>query len=198
MVSQILEPKVLMENRFSPEQSAPAPLRKSRLKQPGLTDSKAQGFGEREDIPFRKCPNDATLDWVGKSLKFAVCLAGSGNFEMALRIQTRISGDVFVVRCDGRIVFGDEGAALRARIGDMLSGSPRIVVNLKGVHHVDSGGLGILVGLSVSARNRGGEIKLVNPSQHVNDLLRRTKLDTIISVYRNDEDAVAAFRKRVA
>ena len=117
---------------------------------------------------------------------------------MALRIETQISGDVFIVRCDGRIVFGDEGAALRERIGNMLSGSPRIVVNLNGVHYVDSGGLGILVGLSVSARNRGGELKLVSPSQRVSDLLRRTRLDTIISVYRNDKEAVAAFRKQVA
>jgi anti-anti-sigma factor len=76
-------------------------------------------------------------------------------FLMALGIQTQISGDVFIVRCDGRIVFGDEGAALRERIGHMLSGSPRIVVNLNEVHYVDSGGLGILVGLAVSARTRG-------------------------------------------
>jgi anti-sigma B factor antagonist len=117
---------------------------------------------------------------------------------MTLRMQTQISGDVFIVHCDGRIVFGDEGAALRERIGDMLSGSPRIVVNLNGVQYLDSGGLGILVGLSVSARNRGGELKLVNPSQRVSDVLRRTKLDTIISVYGNDEAAVAAFRKQVA
>src|SRR5437660_6130107 len=119
---------------------------------------------------------------------------------MALGIQTHISGDVFIVRCDGRIVFGDEGAALRERVRQMLSGSPRIVVNLNGVHYVDSGGLGILVGLSVSARNRGGELKLVSPSQRVSDLLRRTRtrLDTIISVYRNDKEAVAAFRKQVA
>ena len=117
---------------------------------------------------------------------------------MALRIETQISGDVFIVRCDGRIVFGDEGAALRERVRNMLSGSPRIVVNLDGVHYVDSEGLGVLVGLSVSARNRGGELKLVSPSQRVSDLLRRTRLDTIISVYRNDKEAVAAFRKQVA
>src|SRR5437867_6956519 len=84
---------------------------------------------------------------------------------MALGIQTHISGDIFIVRCDGRIVFGDEGAALRERVRQMLSGSPRIVVNLNGVHYIDSGGLGILVGLSVSARNRGGELKLASPSQ---------------------------------
>ena len=117
---------------------------------------------------------------------------------MALRIETQISGDVFIVRCDGRIVFGDEGAALRERVGNMLSGSPRIVVNLNGVHYVDSEGLGVLVGLSVSAKNRGGELKLVSPSQRVSDLLRRTRLEGIISVYRNDKEAVAAFRKQVA
>jgi len=117
---------------------------------------------------------------------------------MALRLQTEISGDVFIVRCDGRIVFGDEGAVLRERVGKMLAGSPKIVVNLKGVHYIDSGGLGILVGLSVSAKNRGGELKLVSPSKRVNDVLRGTKLDTILKVYGNDGEAVAAFRKQVA
>jgi len=114
---------------------------------------------------------------------------------MALRIETQISGDVFILRCDGRIVFGDEGAVLRERVGNMLSGSPKIVVNLTGVNYIDSGGLGILVGLSVSARNRGGELKLVSPNKRVNDLLQRTNLDTILRVYGNDEEAVAAFRK---
>jgi len=92
-------------------------------------------------------------------------------------------------------VFGDEGAVLRERVGNMLSGSPKIVVNLTGVNYIDSGGLGILVGLSVSARNRGGELKLVSPSKRVNDLLQRTNLDTILRVYGNDEEGVAAFRK---
>lgn len=44
---------------------------------------------------------------------------------MALRVQTQISGDVFTLRCDGRIVFGDEGAILRERVGNMLMGTPR-------------------------------------------------------------------------
>ena len=80
----------------------------------------------------------------------------------------------------------------------MLSGSPRVVLNLEGVHYVDSGGLGILVGLSVSARNRGGELKLVSPSQSVGELLRRTRLDAIINVYGNEDEAVAAFGKQAA
>jgi anti-sigma B factor antagonist len=100
--------------------------------------------------------------------------------------------------CDGRIVFGDEGAVLRERVVSMLAGTPKIVINLEGVEYIDSGGLGILVGLSVSAKNRGGELKLVSPNQRVKELLRRTSLDTIFRVYGKNEDAVAAFHKQVA
>ena len=117
---------------------------------------------------------------------------------MALRLQTEISGDVFILRCNGRIVFGDECAVLRERTVNMLPGTPRVVVNLNEVNYIDSGGLGILVGLFVSAKNRGGEIKLVLPRKRVKNVLRCTNLDRIFSLYENDNEAIAAFRKQVA
>ena len=117
---------------------------------------------------------------------------------MALSVETQISGDVFILRCNGRIVFGDECAVLRERVVSILTGSPKIVVNLAGVDHIDSEGLGMLVGHLVSARNRGGELKLASPCTRVKDLLRRTNLDTIFRVYANNDEAVAAFRKQVA
>ena len=117
---------------------------------------------------------------------------------MALKVQTHISGDVCILHCSGRIVFGDEGAALRERGRNILAGTAKVVVNLNGVDYIDSGGLGILVGLLVSARNRGGELKLVSPRKRVKDLLRRTHLHAIFGVYENNDDAVAAFRKQVA
>jgi anti-sigma B factor antagonist len=64
------------------------------------------------------------------------------------------------------------------------------------VDYVDSEGLGMLVGLLVSARNRGGELKLASPRKRVRDLLRRTNLDGVFSVYENDDEAVAAFGKQ--
>ena len=117
---------------------------------------------------------------------------------MALRIQTQISGDVFIFLCDGRIVFGDEGVVLRERIRNMLPGTAKIVVNLNGVDYIDSGGLGVLVGLLVSARNRGGDLKLVSPRKRVKDVLRRTNLDTIFAVYGNKDEAVEAFGRQLA
>jgi anti-anti-sigma factor len=121
-----------------------------------------------------------------------------GELGMALRVHTQVSGDVFILECEGRIVFGDEGATLRERVGSLLAGTPKIVVNLRDVAHIDSGGIGILVGFFVSARNRGGDLKLVSPNQHVADVLHRTNLHTIFTVYGNCDDAIAAFQKKTA
>lgn len=117
---------------------------------------------------------------------------------MTLTVQTQISGDVFILDCNGRIISGDECAVLRERVANMLPGTPNIVVNLEGVDHIDSDGLGMLVGLLVSARNGSGDLKLASPRKRVTDLLRRTNLDTIFRVYANNEEAVAAFGKRRA
>ena len=116
-------------------------------------------------------------------------------FSKGLRIQTQVSGDVFVFHCQGRLVFGDEGAVLQERVGIMLSGSPNIVVNLREVEYIDSGGIGVLVRLLVSTRNRGGDLKLVAPNQRVTDVLRRTNLHTVFNLYAAVEEAVAAFRQ---
>jgi anti-sigma B factor antagonist len=117
---------------------------------------------------------------------------------MTLTLRTQVSGDIFIVECEGRIVFGDEGATLRERVRGLLSGTPKIVVNLRQATHIDSGGIGILVGFFVSARNRGGDLKLVSPSGQVADVLHRTHLDEIFAAYRTCDEAVAAFPKQVA
>jgi anti-sigma B factor antagonist len=110
-----------------------------------------------------------------------------------LKMETHIRGDVIVLECAGRLVFGDEAAAFRQRIKNILMGTRKIIVNLNGVEYVDSGGLGTLVGTLASTRNQHGEIKLVRPTKRVADLLRRTRLDMVFKSYETDDDAVAAF-----
>jgi anti-sigma B factor antagonist len=112
---------------------------------------------------------------------------------MALKMETDISGDVVILYCAGRLVFGDESAAFRERVRNILMGTHQIVVNLGAVEYIDSGGLGTLVGTLASTRNRNGEIKLVRPTKRVTELLQRTRLDHVFKTYENDEDAVAAF-----
>jgi len=109
-------------------------------------------------------------------------------------METDISSDVVIVYCAGRLVFGDETAAFRERMKNILLGTQQIVVNLSGIEYIDSGGLGTLVGMLASTRNRHGEIKLVRPNQRVTDLLQRTRLNTVFKAYERDDEAVTAFR----
>ena len=101
--------------------------------------------------------------------------------------------DVFILRCEGRIAVGEEGGVLRARVLDLLASATKIVVDLKQVNYIDSAGIGILTGLFTSAKRRGGELKLLSPSQPTKDVLHRTRLDTIFSVYEEEAEALAAF-----
>ena len=115
---------------------------------------------------------------------------------MPLKMETHISGDVVILHCTGRIVFGDEAAPFRERIKNILLGTNQIVVNLGGIEYIDSGGLGTLVGVLASTRNRHGEIKLVRSTQRVAELLRRTRLHTVFKSYESDDEAVAAFHSQ--
>ena len=114
---------------------------------------------------------------------------------MQLRISTRTRDGVLIVDCSGRLVFGEETAALRDLVKDSLLESKQILLNLSGVDYIDSGGLGTLVSLFTSARSLGGAIKLANLTPRVGDLLQVTKLVTVFEVYNSEELAIQSFRK---
>lgn len=114
---------------------------------------------------------------------------------MALKLSTRNVQGVVVVDCVGRITFGDEAAALREAVKVLLPQTREIVLNMKEVSYVDSGGLGTLVGLYTSARAAGGELKLAHLTHRVGDLLQVTKLLTVFDVHDTVEAAINSFRK---
>jgi len=113
---------------------------------------------------------------------------------MQLRMSTRMVDGVMLVDCSGRVVFGEESAALRDTVKKLLAQSPNIVLNLREVNVIDSGGLGTLVALYTTARNAGGAVKLARLSQRVGDLLEITKLLTIFEVFDDEEKAAQSFK----
>jgi anti-sigma B factor antagonist len=117
---------------------------------------------------------------------------------MQLRMSTRTIDGVLVVDCSGRIVFGEESASLREAIRKLLNESPKVVLNLRDVTYIDSGGLGTLVSLFTTARNAGGALKLARLTQRVDDLLQVTKLVTIFEVFDDENAAVQSFKKGAA
>ena len=114
---------------------------------------------------------------------------------MELKISQRTVNGVTIVDCSGRIIFGDEAALLRETIKSMLPQTRQIVLNLKNVSYIDSGGLGTLVGLFSSAQAGGAEIKLAQLTQRSTQLLQVTKLLTVFDVRDTEEDAVRSFAK---
>ncbi|HXZ31364.1 MAG TPA: STAS domain-containing protein [Terriglobales bacterium] len=117
---------------------------------------------------------------------------------MQLSLSTRTVDGVLVVDCSGRIVFGEESAYLRDAIKKLIAEKQNLVLNLSAVNYIDSGGLGTLVGLYITARNGGTSIKLANLTQRVGDLLQVTKLVTIFEVYDSEQKAVDSIRKSAA
>jgi anti-sigma B factor antagonist len=128
--------------------------------------------------------------------RYACCIPGGREASVALKISTHDAGGITVVSCSGRIVFGEEAADLREVVKGLLPASKHIVIDLKGVSYIDSGGLGTLVGLYTSARNAGGEIKLANLTQRVHDQLQITKLITVFDCYDSEQAALKAFPRR--
>src|SRR5260370_1661898 len=114
---------------------------------------------------------------------------------MALYTSANRIDGVIVVYCNGAIVFGEESISLHIFVKDLLNKSRQIVLDLKDVTHIDSGGLGTLVSLYTSARNVRGDIKLANLGSRLNELLQVTRLVTIFEVFDKAEDAVASFNR---
>jgi anti-sigma B factor antagonist len=117
---------------------------------------------------------------------------------MALGITISKIDEVMVVHLSGAIYFGEESASLRLRVKDLLNHSRQIVLDLAGVTHIDSGGLGTLVGLFTSARKAGSDVKLANLGSHPKEVMQITKLVTIFEIFASAEDAAASFKKIAA
>lgn len=118
---------------------------------------------------------------------------------MELKINVRtLSDGIVVVDLAGRLVFGEETAALRDQVKALITEDARIVLSLAEVTYIDSGGLGTLVALYTTAQNAGASVKLARLTKRVGDLLQVTKLLTVFEVYDSEEAAVQSFRKGAA
>ena len=114
---------------------------------------------------------------------------------MNLRVSTRQVDGVSIVDCSGRITLGEGSVVLRDTVKDLLSkGHKKILLNLGDVNYIDSSGIGELVSAYTTAKNQGGELKLLKLTKKVHDLLQITKLYTVFEVKDDEAAAVKSFR----
>ncbi len=116
------------------------------------------------------------------------------EWQLKLSLETRNCGEVIIVHCQGRIVYRDEAAALSRIVGDVLTQTGNLVLDLSGVRSMDSAGIGELAMLQVRARERNVNLKCAGANRIVRTLLDLTRLDTVLDVHPSLESALEAFR----
>ncbi len=113
---------------------------------------------------------------------------------MSVKLNTRQVGDVSVVDVAGRITLGEGSSALRDALRGMVtSGHKKILLNMAEVSYIDSSGIGELVSGFTSVTNSGGQLKLLNLTKRVKDLLQITKLYTVFDVHEDEAHAIRSF-----
>ena len=114
---------------------------------------------------------------------------------MTMKASTRQVSGITIVDMSGRITLGEGSVILRDAIKDLLAkGQKKILLNLGDVSYIDSSGIGELVSAFTSVRNQGGELKLLNLTKKVHDLLQITKLYTVFDIKDEEAGAVQSFK----
>jgi anti-sigma B factor antagonist len=115
---------------------------------------------------------------------------------MSMKVSTRQVDGVTILDLSGRITLGEGSVTLRDAIRDLINkGEKHILLNLGDVSYIDSSGIGELVSAYTSVKNAGGELKLLNLTKKVHDLLQITKLYTVFDVKDDEASAVGSFSK---
>src|SRR5579863_6666537 len=113
---------------------------------------------------------------------------------MALKLTTRISGEVTVIDLSGRLTLGEGPAALRKLLQEVAAGGGRkIVLNLKDLLSIDSSGLGELVSSHVNAKHDGRSVKMVGLSKRVQELFQMTGIHKVVDIHDDEADAIRSW-----
>jgi len=115
---------------------------------------------------------------------------------VTMKTSSRKVDGVTIVDLSGRITLGEGSVVLRDTVKDLSSkGDKKILLNLGDVTYIDSSGIGELVSAYTSVRNAGGELKLLNLTKKVHDLLQITKLYTVFDISDDEASAIASFNR---
>ena len=109
-------------------------------------------------------------------------------------IKERVIEGVSILDLSGKIVLGEGDVQIKERIRDLLSdGQRKVLLNLGDVSYIDSAGLGALISCYATAKREGGQLKLVNLTKRVQDLLAITKLITVFETFDSEKEALGSY-----
>ena len=111
-----------------------------------------------------------------------------------MQIEERIVGDVTILDLKGKMTLGEGDELLKDKINSLIhQGQKKLLLNLESVPYIDSAGLGEIVRTYTTVSRQGGNLKLVNLTKRITDLLSITKLLTVFETYDTEPDAIKSF-----
>jgi anti-sigma B factor antagonist len=112
-----------------------------------------------------------------------------------LDLNERQAGDVTILDLSGSVRMGEGAVSLRNSIRGLIEqGNKKILLNLSGVKNIDSSGIGELIANYTTLSRDGGQLKLLNLTDKIQNLLVITKLLTVFDSYDNEAEALNSFK----
>jgi anti-sigma B factor antagonist len=112
---------------------------------------------------------------------------------MGLILNTRRVNGHIIVEVFGRLELGDAVDQLRDLTKRLTSdGANAFILDMSGISHMDSSGLGLLLSIYATIRNQGGDLKLLNAGNRIKELLRITGLASIFQIFEDENQALRA------
>ena len=112
-----------------------------------------------------------------------------------LDISERQAGDVTILDLNGSVRMGEGAVALRNTIRSLIDGGKKkILLNLGSVKNIDSSGIGELIANYTTLTRDGGQLKLLNLTEKIQNLLVITKLLTVFDSFDDEAEALNSFK----
>ena len=111
-----------------------------------------------------------------------------------MQIKERIENQIAILTLTGPLLCEPDTMKLRERVYKLIEEKiVRLVIDLEGLTYINSCGLGLLIAIYTSLRKVGGDVRLVQIGDNVQNLFAITQLTKVFSTFRSVEDAVASF-----
>lgn len=113
-----------------------------------------------------------------------------------MKYTHKTEGNILHLTFEGDLIGETNGPELVEIVNDLLSKGRNIcLADITDVRYINSSGIGVLITILTKFRNKGGELYLINPSEHVKKLLIITKLQAIFNIVATKEEAVKKIQK---
>jgi anti-sigma B factor antagonist len=107
-----------------------------------------------------------------------------------MEIRQRQSGDIAILELAGRLTVNDRPGLLKESVVSAVeNGARHVLLDLSGVHYIDSTRLGEIIASHVTVTRRGGRLRLVGTPDRIAELLAIAGLSGVFERYASVEDA---------